>query len=151
MKYHENSFLRELSKCSKILRITWHIYRFKIQIHVFIKITWFQHGLIHWRWYWTIVELYPCLPLITDDMEIHNKAWSRCHNDHHKWKRSDSPCNTGCITVFRARFKHMWPRAVNKVYKGTMQCTPILAWFSLMIALKKKCVYFSEGSSEITF
>ena len=24
--------------------------RFKIQIHLFIKITWFQHGLIHWHW-----------------------------------------------------------------------------------------------------
>ena len=48
-------------------------------------------------------------------MEIPIKAWSRCHKDHHKWKRSDSPCNTGCITVFRTRFKHMWPRAVNKV------------------------------------
>ena len=41
--------------------------------------------------------------------------WSRCHKDHHKWKRSDSPCNTGSITVFRTRFKHMWPRAVKKV------------------------------------
>ena len=35
-----------------------------------IKITWFQHGLIHWHWYWTIVEFYPCLLLTTVDMEI---------------------------------------------------------------------------------
>ena len=63
---------------------------------------------------WAIVECYPCL-FITVDMEILIKAWSRCHKDHHKWKRSDSPCNTGCITVFRTRFKHMWPRVVNKV------------------------------------
>ena len=37
-------------------------------------------------------------------MEILIKSWSRCHEDHHKWKRSDSPCNTGCITVFRTIF-----------------------------------------------
>ena len=87
----------------------------KIQIHLFIKITWFQHGLIHWHWLWIIVEFFPCLLLITVDMEILIKAWSRCHKDHHKWKRSDSPCDTGCITVFRTRFKYMWPRAVKKV------------------------------------
>ena len=44
--------------------------RFKIQIHLFIKITWFQHGLIHWHWLLIIVEFYPCLLLITVDMEI---------------------------------------------------------------------------------
>ena len=87
----------------------------KIQIHLFIKIARFQHGLIHWHWYWTIVNFFPCLLLITVDMDILIKAWGRCHKDHHKWKRSDSPCNTGCITVFFTRFKHMWPRAVNKV------------------------------------
>ena len=87
----------------------------QIQIHLFIKITWFQHGLIHWDWHWTIVEFYPCLLLITVDMEILIKVWSRCHKDHYKWKRSDSPCNTGCITVFRTRCKHMWPRALNTV------------------------------------
>ena len=89
--------------------------RFKIQIHLFIKITRFQHGLIHWHWLWTIFEFYPCLLLITVDMEILIKAWSRCHKDQHKWKRSDSPCYTACITVFRTRFKYMWPRAVKKV------------------------------------
>ena len=36
----------------------------QIQIHLFIKITWFQHGLIQWHWYWTIVEFYPCLLLV---------------------------------------------------------------------------------------
>ena len=89
--------------------------RFKIQILLFIKITRFQHGLIHWHRLWTIVELFPCIFLITVDMEILIKAWSRCHKDHHKWKRSDSPYNTGCFTVFRTRFKYMWPRAVKKV------------------------------------
>ena len=83
----------------------------KIQIHLFIKITWFQHGLIHWHWYWTIVEFYPFHLLITVDVDILIKAWSRCHKDHHKWKRIDTPCNT----VFRTRFKNMWPRAVSKV------------------------------------
>ena len=39
--------------------------RFKIQIHLFIKIKWFQRGLIHWNWLWTIVEIYLCLLLIT--------------------------------------------------------------------------------------
>ena len=89
--------------------------RFKIQIHLFVQITWFQHELIHWHWLWTIVEFYPCLLLITVDMEILIKERSRCHKDHHKWKRSDSPCNTGCFTVLRTRFKYMWPRAVKKV------------------------------------
>ena len=89
--------------------------RFKIQIHLFIKITWFQHWSIYWHWCRTMVELYPCLLFINVDMEILIKAWSRCHKDHHKWKRSDSPCNTGCITVFRVRFNHMWPRAIDRV------------------------------------
>ena len=29
--------------------------RFKIQTHLFIEITLFQPGLIHWHWYWTNV------------------------------------------------------------------------------------------------
>ena len=74
--------------------VYWCIFsRFKIKIHSFIKITCFQDGLIHWYWYWTIAEFYPCLLFITVDKEILIKAWSRCNKDHHKWKRSDSPCN----------------------------------------------------------
>ena len=58
-------------------------------------------------------RMFSMSPFITIDMEILIKAWSRCHKGQHKWKRSDSPCNTWCITVFSIRFKHIWPRAVN--------------------------------------
>ena len=121
IKPRYSSFQSVLWLCLYLTETTWDPVNinqdsgFKIQIHLFIKITWFQHGLIHWHWLWTIVEFYPCLLLITVDMEILIKAWSRCHKDHHKWKRSDSPCNTGCITVFRTRFKQVWPRSVKKV------------------------------------
>ena len=102
--------------CMVIVNL-FNVSRFNIQIHLFMKITWFQHGLIHWLSYWTIVEFFPFLLVTVDmvDMDILIKVWSRCHKDHHKWKRSDSPCDAECITVFRTRFKHIWHRAVNKV------------------------------------
>ena len=107
--------------------------RFNIQIHLLIDISWFQHGLMHWRWYLTIVEFYPCLLFITVDMEINIKAWSRCHKDYRKWKRSDTLCNKGCIIVFRTRSKHMWSMAVNEVCRVicvAFSWDLVIAWFS---------------------
>ena len=98
-----------------ILFVSW----FKIQASRFKYIYSSKLHDFNTDWYTGIgseqLSNYPCLLLITVDMEILIKAWGRCHKDRHKWKRSDSPCNTGCITVFRTRFKHMWPRAVHKV------------------------------------
>ena len=70
-----------------ILMKQWDMFSYyiKIQIHLFTKITWFQHGLIHWHWYFATVKFYPCLILVTSGMEILIKAWSRCHKDHHKY------------------------------------------------------------------
>ena len=59
-------------------------------------------------------RMFSMSPFITIDMEILIKEWSRCHKGQHKWKGSHSPCNKWCITVFRIRFKHIRPRAVNK-------------------------------------
>ena len=65
----------------------------------FFKITWFST----WHWYWNNC-LILSMSLFHNRMETLITVWSRCHKDHLKWKRSNSPYNTGCMTVFAYGF-----------------------------------------------
>ena len=73
------------------------------------------------------------------------KAWSSGHKDHYKWKRSDSPCNTGCITVFRKRFKHMRPRAVNKVGR---EIYIAFSWALMRIKRRPILLFYNQPMDE---
>ena len=132
-------------KCRKFPNT--YLLNFKIQKHISIK----NYMISTWIDTLALV-LNNCRILsMSVDMKILIKAWSCCHKDHHKWKRSDSPCNTGCITVLRTRFKHMWPRAVNKVSRVIyialnsalmrMKRRPVLLFYNQSMASEKNDIH----------